>query len=196
MPLFKIICCIAASQVISIWQNLWSSYKDHTRREKTEKTGDAAAKKLDPKKKMLMQKMKYFEPFVADVFSGVLTSAQINPKAKITASSIWRAQEQNPKTNETKRKTPPTSKHYNAREDKKEKIFKLVEDLATKVGDITQQSQEIINNNREAAPAISASPEDQNRKALLNIIDEFFINLTPTERSLCLADMLEAIARD
>lgn len=175
---------------MTIWQNLWSSFKEFIRKEKTFKSGAAPAKELDPTKKMLMEKMKYFEPFVVDVFSSVLTSSNSSKPTKAT-SSLWKVKPQVTQSTETARKVPPPNKHFIAREDRKERMFKLVEDLATKATNITEESQELIQKNK--AVSSCTKPEDQCQKALLKIVDKYFVNLTPENRSLCLEEMLDAI---
>lgn len=187
---------ITVSQITTTWQALWSNYKEFSRKEKTVTSGSAQAKKLDPEKKMLMEKMRYFEPFVVDVFSNVMTTSGVTKK---TTSSIWKAQEQPCQANVTnRRKVPQPSKNFTAREDRKEKMFKLVEGLAEKISNVTNQSEELINKEKGniVSSSTSTSPEEQTRKALLAVVDKYFVNLTEVERSHCLSDMLEAMTGD
>lgn len=163
------------------------------------KSGVAPGKPLNSTKQMLMDKMKYFEPYVADVFTNVISSSHTNKKANpIPTSSVWKVHKQTSQATETKRKVPQPSQQYAAREDKKDKLFKLVENLAEKVSSISDQSQKILTENREKVSTSSGSTsrEDQSRKALLDIVDEFFINLSPVDRGRCLAEMLEEVSSD
>lgn len=186
---------IAAKDIIDIWGKLWTQYKNFSRLQKTYKSGDGAKKGLNQMQQSFMDKMQYFEPYVIDVTSNIHSTIQktngiSQPNKKNSSSTQCTSHSQN-----SNAKVPPPEKHWFAREEKKQKLSNIVQKLSSSIESMSEQTQELIK--QQNVPP-SNVPTTQNsdssiRSSYLKIINSYFQDLNPEERSACLLDMLAAV---
>lgn len=183
---------IAAKDIMDTWGKLWAQYKNFSRLQKIYKSGDGAKKGLNDTQLSLMNKMQYFEPYVVDVTSDIHSSMK-------KSSSIW--QKTNGNSSSTRStaqkcnvKVPLPEKHYFVREEKKQKLFNIVDKLSSSIERMSEQTQELLQQHStpQNEPIIQHS-ETGIRASYLKLIDPYFQHLNTEERASCLHEMLVAI---